>query len=296
MRSRVRYRRRRTRRASILGLAPPPSETRRTELADFLRHRRGLVSPESAGLEANGRRRTPGLRREEVAQLAGVGLSWYTWLEQGRDIKPSAPGARRARPRAAARHRRARAPVPSRPRRAAAARRRLPARGAAGAGRRGRGRSRRTPPTCSGPRTDVLAWNRAAATRDRRAERRARTGSCNLLWWLFTTDAPRGATWQDDRPQHARALPRRARAPHRRPGLRRAGRGARRGERGLPRLVAAPRGARRAARDEDDRASRARARCGCTTCSRCRPAIPTCGSPSSRPPTRRRGPRWAAIG
>src|SRR4051812_18558898 len=79
----------RTRRASIVGLAPPPSQARRSELADFLRLRRGLVSPQSAGLEANGRRRTPGLRREEVAQLAGVGLSWYTWLEQGRDIHPS---------------------------------------------------------------------------------------------------------------------------------------------------------------------------------------------------------------
>src|SRR3977135_1569005 len=79
-----------TRRASILGLAPPPSDARRTELADFLKHRRAQVSPESAGLEANGRRRTPGLRREEVAQLAGVGVSWYTWLEQGRDIHPSA--------------------------------------------------------------------------------------------------------------------------------------------------------------------------------------------------------------
>src|SRR5215211_2913965 len=80
----------RTRRGLILGLAPPPSETRRSELSDFLRRRRGLVSPESVGFEVNGRRRTPGLRREEVAQLAGVGVSWYTWLEQGRDIKPSA--------------------------------------------------------------------------------------------------------------------------------------------------------------------------------------------------------------
>src|SRR5918992_464088 len=78
-----------TRGASILGAAPPPSETRRAELAEFLKHRRALVSPASVGLEANGRRRTPGLRREEVAQLAGVGLSWYTWLEQGRDIRPS---------------------------------------------------------------------------------------------------------------------------------------------------------------------------------------------------------------
>lgn len=73
-----------------MGVAPPPSEQRRAELTDFLRQRRARVSPEQAGLERVGRRGTPGLRREEVAQLAGVGLSWYTWLEQGRDIKPSA--------------------------------------------------------------------------------------------------------------------------------------------------------------------------------------------------------------
>src|SRR4051794_41645106 len=79
----------RTRGASIVGVAPPPSEARRAELSDFLRTRRAKVAPQDAGLEANGRRRTPGLRREEVAQLAGVGLSWYTWLEQGRDIHPS---------------------------------------------------------------------------------------------------------------------------------------------------------------------------------------------------------------
>jgi hypothetical protein len=77
-----------TRGRSIVGVAPPPS-ARRAELTDFLRTRRAQVTPESVGLEANGRRRTPGLRREEVAQLAGVGLSWYTWLEQGRDIHPS---------------------------------------------------------------------------------------------------------------------------------------------------------------------------------------------------------------
>src|SRR3954454_11377790 len=70
---------RRTRRAAILGLAPPP--TRRDELADFLRLHREAISPASVGLPANGRRRTPGLRREELAGRAGVGLSWYTWLE-----------------------------------------------------------------------------------------------------------------------------------------------------------------------------------------------------------------------
>lgn len=62
---------------------------RRSELANFLRTRRERISPEQHGLPVGGRRRTPGLRREEVAQLAGVGVTWYTWLEQQRDIKPS---------------------------------------------------------------------------------------------------------------------------------------------------------------------------------------------------------------
>lgn len=55
-------------------------------LADFLRTRRARLSPADLGLPSFGRRRTPGLRREEVAQLAGVGVTWYTWLEQGRAI------------------------------------------------------------------------------------------------------------------------------------------------------------------------------------------------------------------
>jgi len=63
--------------------------TRRAELGEFLKARRARVSPESVGLPPGGRRRTPGLRREELAQLAGVGVSWYTWLEQGRPINVS---------------------------------------------------------------------------------------------------------------------------------------------------------------------------------------------------------------
>ncbi len=59
---------------------------RRAELADFLKTRRARLHPEQLGLPTLGRRRTPGLRRDEVAQLAGVSVSWYTWLEQGRDI------------------------------------------------------------------------------------------------------------------------------------------------------------------------------------------------------------------
>ena len=63
---------------------------RRADLAEFLRVRRGALHPTDVGLAPGGRRRTVGLRREEVALLAGVSLSWYTWLEQGRPIKPSA--------------------------------------------------------------------------------------------------------------------------------------------------------------------------------------------------------------
>ncbi len=63
---------------------------RRRELGAFLRSRRGRLSPADVGLPDWGVRRVPGLRREEVAQLANVGLTWYTWLEQGRQAQPSA--------------------------------------------------------------------------------------------------------------------------------------------------------------------------------------------------------------
>jgi transcriptional regulator with XRE-family HTH domain len=71
------------------GLAALPDAIRRRELAAFLRSRRERLTPHQVGIPITGRRRTPGLRREEVAQLAGVGVTWYTWLEQGRDIRPS---------------------------------------------------------------------------------------------------------------------------------------------------------------------------------------------------------------
>ncbi|GHH64092.1 DNA-binding protein [Kitasatospora indigofera] len=66
-----------------------PAEARRHELAAFLRSRRERIAPDQVGLPVTGRRRTPGLRREEVAQLAAVGVTWYTWLEQGRAIQVS---------------------------------------------------------------------------------------------------------------------------------------------------------------------------------------------------------------
>ncbi|QGN32296.1 helix-turn-helix transcriptional regulator [Microlunatus sp. Gsoil 973] len=61
----------------------------RTDLSEFLRAGRARVTAEEAGLPVGSRRRTPGLRREEVAVLAGVGASWYQWLEQGREITVS---------------------------------------------------------------------------------------------------------------------------------------------------------------------------------------------------------------
>jgi transcriptional regulator with XRE-family HTH domain len=61
----------------------------RGELAAFLRSRRERLTPDDVGLAPGMRRRTPGLRREEVAQLSGVGVTWYTWLEQGRPINAS---------------------------------------------------------------------------------------------------------------------------------------------------------------------------------------------------------------
>jgi transcriptional regulator with XRE-family HTH domain len=274
-----------TRRASILGLAPPPSDARRTELADFLKHRRAQVTPESAGLEANGRRRTPGLRREEVAQLAGVGLSWYTWLEQGRDIKPSPQVldalARALRLDAAERAHvfhlaRVELPLPAGdyPREAPPELREiidglLP-----------------NPAYLIGPRADVLAWNRAAALVIGEPTA-APDGRPNVLWWLFTTVGPQGEQWR----MTARNTLARFRAEH-------------------ARRIGAPDFA--ALVDALDQAARSSAHCGpatrcspsssarrpsstrssgrfaCTTCSRCRRAIPICDSRSSRRPTTRR--------
>jgi transcriptional regulator with XRE-family HTH domain len=171
-----------TRGEDILGVAPPP--TRREELAEFLRRRRERTSPESVGLPGGGRRRTPGLRREEISVLAGVGLSWYTWLEQGRDITPS-PGVLDALARVLdldpAEHQHlfdlAGVPVPA----------------VAGGYPAEAPRELReilagldpNPAYLLGPRTDVLGWN-AAAERMLGTPTRAPDGVPNLLWWAFT--------------------------------------------------------------------------------------------------------------
>src|SRR5580658_9218158 len=65
---------------------PDPS---RSEFGNFLRSRRAKLNPKSVGLPDGRRRRAPGLRREEVAELAGIGVDWYIRLEQGRSVSPS---------------------------------------------------------------------------------------------------------------------------------------------------------------------------------------------------------------
>jgi transcriptional regulator with XRE-family HTH domain len=75
---------------TVMSEAPTiDADARRREAGEFLRSRRERLVPSDVGLSDGFRRRTPGLRREEVAMLAGVGTTWYTWLEQGRDVKPS---------------------------------------------------------------------------------------------------------------------------------------------------------------------------------------------------------------
>jgi hypothetical protein len=65
------------------------SDPNRRELADLLRSRRERLKPEDVGLPPGTRRRTKGLRREEVAGLADVSTTYYTFLEQARDVRPS---------------------------------------------------------------------------------------------------------------------------------------------------------------------------------------------------------------
>lgn len=66
-----------------------PAAERRLALADFLRSRRAKVARHEIGLPSDGRGKVIGLRREEVSYLSGVSVTWYTWLEQARDIQPS---------------------------------------------------------------------------------------------------------------------------------------------------------------------------------------------------------------
>src|SRR3954462_2834520 len=70
-------------------MAVSGTNSRQSELGDFLRSRRQKLTPKGVGLPVGRRRRTPGLRREEVAELAGIGVDWYVRLEQGGKVSPS---------------------------------------------------------------------------------------------------------------------------------------------------------------------------------------------------------------
>jgi transcriptional regulator with XRE-family HTH domain len=71
-------------------MVPPTPPEQRRELGDFVRSLREKLKPQEVGLPGSARRRTPGLRREEAAQLCGLSVTWYTWLEQGRNMSISA--------------------------------------------------------------------------------------------------------------------------------------------------------------------------------------------------------------
>ena len=124
-------------------------ERRRQELADFLRTKRASLQPEDVGLPDGGRRRTPGLRREEVALLAGVGTTWYTWLEQGRDVRASLEVLEAVSRALRLTPGRARARDPARARRAGAAVQGAGRGGLAHAAPPGREPRARARPTCS---------------------------------------------------------------------------------------------------------------------------------------------------
>ena len=164
-------------------------EIRRHELSDFLRTRRGRIVPADVGLPATNRRRTPGLRREEVAQLAGVSATWYSRLEQKRPIGVSSgvldnlarvlrldPAERMQLFQLALRR-----PVldsPSKPETVSPLIRRL------------LDQTDPIPAFVLGRRWDVLAWNRAALAFFFDFEQ-VPANERNLLWLVFTNSALR---------------------------------------------------------------------------------------------------------
>jgi transcriptional regulator with XRE-family HTH domain len=161
----------------------------RGEFADLLRSRRDRLTPADVGLPEGSRRRTAGLRREEVAQLAGVSTTYYTFLEQGRDVRPSPQVlialATALRLSAAERsHLFELAGVSPPAEHEAHAESVPPALGKMVA------RLDPYPAYVKGRRWDVLAANRAARAlfadwRNRRPDDR------NLLWWMFTDPVAR---------------------------------------------------------------------------------------------------------
>src|SRR5882762_9607524 len=131
----------------------------RSEFGDFLRSRRAKLKPKSVGLPDGRRRRAPGLRREEVAELAGIGVDWYIRLEQGRAVSPSVTtidALARALRLSKVEHAHLRAL-------ALGANRRAFTRETVPAALRSLVESLNQPAYITGRRWDVLAWNKVAA-------------------------------------------------------------------------------------------------------------------------------------
>ena len=176
-------------------MAASGTNSRQGELGDFLRSRRQKLTPKAVGLPMGRRRRTPGLRREEVAELAGIGVDWYIRLEQGRTVSPSAAtidALARALRLTKAEHRYLRELTQNTDRRAFVREIVPPA-------------IRRTveqlnlPAYVTGRRWDILAWN--AAAEEIFAFSRLAEADRNSLLSVLTNPATRrlfGASWADE--------------------------------------------------------------------------------------------------
>lgn len=169
--------------------------SRRSEFGEFLRSRREKLSPDARMVKNGRRRRTPGLRREEVAELAGIGVDWYVRLEQGRTVSPSDATldalARALRlNKAEAGHLRMLAQGdqdrPFGPECVPPAIERMVSRLS-------------LPAYVTGRRWDILAWNRAA--HDLFGFGRIAQANRNILVFMFIEESARalfGATWSDE--------------------------------------------------------------------------------------------------
>jgi transcriptional regulator with XRE-family HTH domain len=176
-------------------MAASGTNSRQGELGDFLRSRRQKLMPKTVDLPVGRRRRTPGLRREEVAELAGIGVDWYIRLEQGRSVSPSAAtidALARALRLTKAEHRHLAELTQNADRRAFVRETVPPA-------------IRRTveqlnlPAYVTGRRWDILAWN--AAAEEIFAFSRLAEADRNSLLSVLTNPATRrlfGASWADE--------------------------------------------------------------------------------------------------
>jgi transcriptional regulator with XRE-family HTH domain len=166
----------------------------RNALGDFLRSRREKLTPRAAGLPIGRRRRTPGLRREEVAELAGIGVDWYIRLEQGRSVSPSVTtvdALARALRLSKVEHAHLRA-LTRNPGRRAFVRESVPE------AIRRVVENLNQPAYITGRRWDVLAWNKAAE--DVFAFSRLPEADRNILIIILTKPATRrvfGASWNE---------------------------------------------------------------------------------------------------